>query len=89
MKNLLFVLSCVLFLNSTEIIESSSNNLDYNTCWVTLVFVDPDTGDERREYYYSNSRVSDADCAQGMQDMLNGNFMMTSDFRKSPVIAPM
>ncbi|MBT8244372.1 MAG: hypothetical protein HKP48_04215 [Winogradskyella sp.] len=56
---------------------------------MTLVFVDPDTGDERREYYYSNSRVSDADCAQGMQDMLNGNFMMTSDFRKSPVIAPM
>ncbi|WP_040282523.1 hypothetical protein [Psychroserpens damuponensis] len=87
-KLFLLPMLCLLFLvmssfSSTEVLDE-----DFSTCWVTLTYTNMNTGESHTETYYSNSRTSGADCAAGAQALANGDFMNSSDFRRSPVLAP-
>lgn len=77
-----FLIASMSSFNSSESME------DGETCWVTLIYSDPDTGESYSETYYSTSRTSDSDCAAGAEALANGDLMGTSDFKRSPVLAP-
>ncbi|CAM4110909.1 hypothetical protein [Gillisia hiemivivida] len=68
--------------NSSESLE------DIDTCYVTITSTNSDTGESSTETYYSTSRTSDSDCAAGRDALLSENFMMSADFKRSPVLAP-
>lgn len=57
---------------------------DLGRCFVTITYTNIMTGESYKESYYSDARTSQADCEQGARDLANGNFMGSSDFRRSP-----
>jgi len=67
----------------------SANVDDMNSiCWVTITTTNTVTGQSTVTTYYSTSRTSLADCEAGAAALAAGNFMMSSDFKRSPVVAP-
>ena len=91
MKKLFLLLTTVgLFFSMTsfENFDEKQSDEANGICWLTITTTNPQTGAQTTETYYSTQRTSEADCRAGVNAFLAGNFMKSSDFRRSPVLAP-
>lgn len=65
---------------------NKQEQLDFARCEVKITRTNPQTGQTFSEYYYSDSRTSLSDCAQGARDLANERFFTSSDFKRSLTI---
>lgn len=76
----------MVFCSFTTIKKPTQNN---GFCAVKITKTDSETGETTSEYYYSTSRTSAEDCANGGWALANGFTFLASDFKRSPIILDM
>lgn len=74
--SLAFTLMLFMSLSSFTIVEKGG------VCTVAITTTNLNTGESTTEYYYSTSRVSEADCKAGAKAILEGDYMRSSDFNQ-------
>lgn len=74
--SLAFTLMLFIGLSSFTTVE------DEGVCTVAITTTNLDTGESFTEYYYSTSRVSEADCKAGAKAILEHDFLRSSDFKQ-------
>ena len=80
---------CLLFLGMSSFSSAEKLNEEIlGICSVTITQTNIMTGESSSVTYVSTSRSSAADCQAGATALINGDFMNSSDFRRSPVLAP-
>lgn len=79
----------LLFVSMSSFTTIKKSDYDFGQCRVAITYTNLETGESYTEYWYSNSRTSAEDCAAGAEALASGNFMLSSDFRRSPVIFDM
>ncbi|MGK0447533.1 MAG: hypothetical protein ACJA2M_001310 [Polaribacter sp.] len=88
-KVILLPMLCLLFLGMSSFSSADKLNEEiFGICSVTITTTNTSTGESTSTTYVSTTRTSAADCQAGANALLNGNSMQSSDFRRSPVLAP-
>ena len=79
----------MLFMSLCSFTTANQQEQEVSLCTVKITTTNPNTGESTSEYYYSTERTSAEDCANGAEALANGFFMLSSDFKRSPIILDM